>query len=71
MFRRILYTLLMSLTLSTGLAQETNSPGLVYIIPVKKMIEPALLYVVRRGVDEAVRNNAQAIIFEMDTPGGA
>ncbi len=44
---------------------------LVYIIPIKKMIEPALLYVVRRGVDEAVRNDAQAIIFEMDTPGGA
>ena len=69
MLRRILYTLLMSLTL-TAHAQETNSTPLVYIIPVKKMIEPALLYVVRRGVDEAIRNNAQAIIFEMDTPGG-
>ena len=55
---------------SSAQAQNTNTP-LVYIIPVKKMIEPALLYVVRRGVDEAVRNNAQAIIFEMDTPGGA
>jgi membrane-bound serine protease (ClpP class) len=71
MLQRILYTLLMSLALSTAHAQETNNAPLVYIIPVKKMIEPALLYVVRRGVDEAIRNDAQAIIFEMDTPGGA
>ena len=32
------------------------------------MIEPALLYVVRRGYDDAVRNQADAIIFHMDTP---
>jgi membrane-bound serine protease (ClpP class) len=54
-------------SLSFLLGLEKN----VYIIPIKKMIEPALLYVVRRGGDEAVRNEAQAIIFEMDTPGGA
>jgi len=71
MLPKMLYTLLLSLALSTVHAQETNNSPLVYIIPVKKMIEPALLYVVRRGVDEAVRNDAQAIIFEMDTPGGA
>ena len=35
------------------------------------MIEPALVYVVRRGLDEAVRTDAQAIIIDMDTPGGA
>ena len=53
-------------------AHPSSTPQpLVYIIPIKKMIEPALLYVVRRGVDEAVRNDAEAIIFEMDTPGGA
>ena len=70
MFRKILFTLFAGLTLNVG-AQETNATALVYIIPIKKMIEPALLYVVRRGVDEAVRNEADAIIFEMDTPGGA
>lgn len=70
MIRKILTTLLAALALSNVHAQETNPP-VVYIIPIKKMIEPALLYVVRRGVDEAVRNDAKAIIFEMDTPGGA
>ena len=70
MIRKILFALIASLTLLTTHAQETQAP-IVYIIPIKKAIEPALLYVIRRGVDEAVRNNAQAIIFEMDTPGGA
>lgn len=70
MIRRILYVLLASLAISPALAQETNTTAQVYIIPIKKMIEPALLYVVRRGVDEAVRNNVDAIILDMDTPGG-
>ena len=34
------------------------------------MIEPALTYVVRRGVQEADAAKAKAIIFVMDTPGG-
>jgi membrane-bound serine protease (ClpP class) len=71
MIRKILLTLLSGLALSSAHAQKSNATPLVYIIPIKKMIEPALLYVVRRGVDEAVRNKADAIIFEMDTPGGA
>jgi membrane-bound serine protease (ClpP class) len=70
MLRKFLFVLLTSLMLPTAYGQETNNTPLVYIIPVRKMIEPALLYVVRRGVDEAIRNDAQAIIFEMDTPGG-
>jgi membrane-bound serine protease (ClpP class) len=46
------------------------SADVVYTIPIRGMIEPALLYVVRRGVQEAERVNAKAIIFVMDTPGG-
>ena len=54
-------------------AEDAPSPapkGPVYVIPVKGMIEPALLYVMRRGVLEAERNDAAAIILLMDTPGG-
>jgi membrane-bound serine protease (ClpP class) len=50
-------------------AQEAEKT-VVYIIPIRKMIEPALLYVIRRGVAEAEAVNADAIIFVMDTPGG-
>jgi len=47
-----------------------ESDGLVYIIPVHNMIEPALLYVIRRGVAEANQKGADIIVFSMDTPGG-
>ena len=43
---------------------------MVYVIPVQGPIEPALVYVVRRGVQEAERMDAQAIVLDMDTPGG-
>ena len=50
---------------STG---TTEAP--VLVIPIKGMIEPALLYVIRRGVRQAHEVRASAIVFEMDTPGG-
>ncbi len=72
MVRRFLFTWLAGhLAFATAAQENPAEPPLVYVIPIRKMIEPALLYVVRRGVDEAVRADAKAIIFEMDTPGGA
>ncbi len=44
--------------------------SLVYEIAIEKQIEPALLYVIRRGVREAVAAQADAIVFTMNTPGG-
>lgn len=70
MIRRSLYALLASLVLFSARAEDAATRDVVYIIPIKKMIEPALLYVIRRGVDEATGSNAAAIIFAMDTPGG-
>lgn len=51
-------------------ATVSADPKTVYVIPIKGMIEPALVYVVRRGVQEAERQNAAAVILEMDTLGG-
>ena len=51
-------------------AAVESPPGPVYVIPVEGMIEPALLYVIRRGVAEAEQRKARAIILQMDTPGG-
>lgn len=49
----------------------SEATGITYVIPVKGMIEKGLLtYVVRKGLAEAVRKEAAAVIFEMDTPGG-
>ncbi len=70
MLRKIIFTLIAALMLNSAHAKEADDRPLVYVIPIKEMIEPALLYVVRRGVDEAARKKADAIIIEMDTPGG-
>ncbi|MDZ4198700.1 MAG: NfeD family protein [Kiritimatiellia bacterium] len=55
-------------------AQEPVVPvskkPLVYVLPIRNAIEPALLYVLRRGAAEADAAQADAIIFVMDTPGG-
>jgi len=70
----LLISLLFSLPAITR--AETNeaplaaSTGLVYVIPVHGMIEPALLYVMRRGVAEAEAKGAAAIVLSMDTLGG-
>lgn len=50
-------------------SNDWNAP-VVYQIPIEDQIEPALLYVIRRGVTEASKASADAIIFTMDTPGG-
>lgn len=42
----------------------------VYVIPIHGQIEGALLYVIRRGLAEAERENAAAVVLVMDTPGG-
>jgi membrane-bound serine protease (ClpP class) len=46
-------------------------PGkVVYLIPIKDMIEPSLVYILRRGMKEAIAADAKALVFVMDTPGG-
>ncbi|MCF7847889.1 MAG: ATP-dependent Clp protease proteolytic subunit [Kiritimatiellales bacterium] len=70
--RKYLFCLLAGLLccgVSPAPAEEAPAK-VVYVIPIRKAIEPALLYVVRRGMDEAVREKADAIVFTMDTPGG-
>ena len=70
MFRKILFAALAGLAPCLVHAEEVPATPAVYVVPVDGPIEPALLYVVRRGIDEAVRNHAAAIVFQMDTPGG-
>lgn len=45
-------------------------PKKVYVIPVKDEIEDALTFLIRRGVKEAIKNEADILILHMDTPGG-
>ena len=76
-FRRALSLSLGGLLLAgaTGFAAQTNLPaakshGKVYILPIREDIMPPLVYVVRRGVKEAMEANADALILDMNTDGG-
>lgn len=57
---------------STGIVESASAATgpVVYQIPIKDMIEPSLLYIIRRGMDEATESGARALVFVMDTPGG-
>lgn len=52
-------------------AQSSTAPaGKVFILPIREDIMPPLVYVVRRGVKEAMEAKADAIILDMKTNGG-
>lgn len=55
---------------SNTLATASDSAPLVYQIPIREMIEPSLIYIIGRGIEEAEQAGAQAVVFIMDTPGG-
>ena len=65
----------LALTGPSLLAAETNllpAPAArkVYILPIQENIMPPLVYVVRRGVKEAMEAKADALILDMKTDGG-
>ena len=69
---RILF-LLLSLLLSVPVRSQDAAPGApgpVYVLPIQKEIQKGLVYIVRRGVKDAMENNASALVLDMDTPGG-
>ena len=64
-----------------GQAQELEAPDdaplgqaaaekKVYVVPVRDDIMPPILYVIRRGVKEAMAAEADCLIFDMETNGG-
>ena len=70
--KKIILVILSFLFLSNfNVNGEIESSNNITVIPIEGPIEQALLYVVRRGFDHAVRNESKAIILQMNTPGGA
>ncbi|MBI2498428.1 MAG: hypothetical protein HYV75_11125, partial [Opitutae bacterium] len=43
----------------------------VYVIPVRDEINQPTLFILRRGLKEAIAQKADAVLLDMDTPGGA
>ncbi len=48
----------------------TDAAKTVYVIPIQGIIGRGLLHIVKRGINDAVQGKADAIIFNMNTPGG-
>ncbi len=65
----ILLLLGASLPLFPGFAGAEDET--VYVVPVTETVEAGLHAFLKRAVSEAEEANASAIIFEIDTPGGA
>ena len=47
-----------------------EAPKRVFVIPIRENIEPPLVYLVRRGVKEAMEARADLIVLDMKTNGG-
>lgn len=76
MFRQALLSLTLLAATSSGFASEQAAvvvakPALVYVIPVKEEINTPTLYILRRGLKEAIDQKADAVVLDMNTPGGA
>jgi len=71
--KRIWIILLMSF-LGASLVPTTwgaeKKDGGVYVIPIRDDIMPPVLYVVRRGIKEAIAAEASVVILDMETNGG-
>jgi membrane-bound serine protease (ClpP class) len=46
------------------------APKTVVVIPVREAIDKPILYVLRRGLKEAIEQKADVVILDMETPGG-
>jgi membrane-bound serine protease (ClpP class) len=67
--RIILALVLLLLALSAGASVYAQTPH-VDVITIKGAINPVLIDYVKRGIEQAEDNSAQALIIQMDTPGG-
>ena len=51
-------------------ASATSAKTLVFVIPIHDQIAKPVLYILRRGLKEAIDRKATAVVLDMDTPGG-
>jgi membrane-bound serine protease (ClpP class) len=52
-------------------AASPHSPARVFVIPIRNEIGEPVLYILRRGLKEAVAEHADAVVLDINTPGGA
>ena len=65
-----IFLLLLCSVIGVGGEAPTQKQKIVYILPIRQDIAKPLVYLVRRGVKEAMAAGADALILDMDTNGG-
>lgn len=65
----------LGIALAATAAEEVKAPQpaqgrTVYVVPIREEIAPPLVYIVRRGVKEAISAKADLLVLDMKTPGG-
>jgi membrane-bound serine protease (ClpP class) len=50
---------------------DSGPPAKVVVIPIRAQIAKPELYILRRGLKEAIENKVDTIVLDMETPGGA
>ena len=80
MYKLVYLLLILSLTApvgglaavpALGVTVAPTKKALVYVIPVREEINKPTLYILRRGLKEAIEKKADAVVLDMNTPGGA
>ncbi|MES2474480.1 MAG: NfeD family protein [Verrucomicrobiota bacterium] len=70
---KLLATCLALLTAGPVLADThpaTPPPAKVVVIPINDAITKPVLYIIRRGLKEAIEQDVDTVVFDMETPGG-
>jgi len=56
---------------AAGTAGDTAPRKRVVVIPVQEQVDTPLLFIIRRGLKEAIEDKADVVVLDMKTPGGA
>ena len=56
---------------AAGTAGEAAPRKRVVVIPVQEQVDTPLLFIIRRGLKEAIEDKADVVVLDMKTPGGA
>ena len=68
--------ILVSATVIAAAPAADASPGAVQptrvvVIPVREQVDSPLLFIIRRGLKQAIEDKAGLVVLDMKTPGGA
>ena len=66
----ILLMLILGCSFLQPLISSAENPEKVYVIPIQKEVERGLHAFLERAIEDAENNDADLIIFDIDTPGG-